>query len=208
MEQSHLYLHKFYAQISPGPHMALGTTPPGLHPQSRAATQQPEHIDQLVALELQHLKTHYADEEQRYVDQMLLANPIVVERRAQPRPETATSPTEASIQPVPAPVPVPTPSPRGAPVGGGGSRHDTQRQRAESCRKSRYNNKIKKAKLRFRHKFVSSQLTESVGVLDHMREVIAQAEAELLARGFNLGALERMRRNFGVDRCMTTTMDQ
>ncbi|XP_026846337.1 protein sisterless A [Drosophila persimilis] len=206
MEQSHLYLHKFYAQISPGPLIVSAT---GLHPQSRPATQQPEHIDELVALELQHLKTHYADEEQRYVDQMLLANPIVVERRAQPRPETtasgAPSPTEASRT-----VPAPTPSPRAtsaaAPMAS--SRHDTQRQRAESCRKSRYNNKIKKAKLRFRHKFVSSQLTESAGVLDHMREVIAQAEAELLARGFNMGALERMRRNFGVDRCMTTAMDQ
>ncbi|BFG01258.1 protein sisterless A [Drosophila madeirensis] len=206
MEQSQLYLHKFYAQAIPRP---LLVATPGLpHPQTgRAAAtqQQPEHIDELVALELQHLKTHYADEEQRYVDQMLLANPIVVERRAQPKPET-TSPTEATrpvATPSPAPAPTPTPTPTMP-----SSRHDTQRQRAESCRKSRYNNKIKKAKLRFRHKFVSSQLTESVGVLDHMREVIAQAEAQLLARGFNLGALERMRSNFGIDRSMTTAMDQ
>ncbi|XP_022214116.2 protein sisterless A [Drosophila obscura] len=212
MEQSHLYLHKFYAQISPRP---LLVSTAGLHHshsgRPAATQQQPEHIDELVALELQHLKTHYADEEQRYVDQMLLANPIVVERRAQPKPETAISPTEAArpvpvpTPPSPAPAPAPAPAPSSAMPS---SRHDTQRQRAESCRKSRYNNKIKKAKLRFRHKFVSSQLTESVGVLDHMREVIAQAEAQLLARGFNLGALERMRRNFGVDRCMTTAMEQ
>nr|AAC98482.1 SISA [Drosophila pseudoobscura] len=207
MEQSHLYLHKFYAQISPGPLMVSAT---GLHPQSRPATQQPEHIDELVALELEHLKTHYADEEQRYVDLLLLANPIVVERRAQPRPETTASgvtiPDRGIQNSTSANTLVPEPQRQTAPMAS--SRHDTQRQRAESCRKSRYNNKIKKAKLRFRHKFVSSQLTESAGVLDHMREVIAQAEAELLARGFNLGALERMRRNFGVDRCMTTAMDQ
>ncbi|SPP86583.1 protein sisterless A [Drosophila guanche] len=208
MEQSQLYLHKFYAQAIPRP---LLVSSPGLHhpqPGRAAATQQqPEHIDELVALELQQLKTHYADEEQRYVDQMLLANPIVVERRAQPKSETAF-PTEATrpvATPSPAPAAATTPTP--APTMPS-SRHDTQRQRAESCRKSRYNNKIKKAKLRFRHKFVSSQLTESVGVLDHMREVIAQAEAQLLARGFNVGALERMRRNFGIDRSTTTAMDQ
>lgn len=139
----------------------------------------PASIDELVALELQHLKTHYAEEEQRYVDQMLLENPIVVERRA---------PTTAAVKQPAVTMPV-------------NDARDAQRQRAESCRKSRYNNKIKKAKLRFRHKFVSSQLTKSANLLEHMREVIAQAESQLLSRGFNRAALEQMRQDFGVDRC-------
>ncbi|XP_070066682.1 protein sisterless A isoform X2 [Drosophila virilis] len=128
---------------------------------------------------------------------MLIENPIVVERRAAPTKAqnitlAATTQTRAQCQTQTAP-----------------NSRDAQRQRAESCRKSRYNNKIKKAKLRFRHKFVCSQLTESAGALDYMREVIAQAEAQLMARGFSQVALERMRQNFGVDRCgaAITTMD-
>ncbi|ALC49300.1 sisA [Drosophila busckii] len=144
-----------------------------------------EDINQQVELELQQLKTHFANAEQRYVDQMLIENPIVVERRAPPAaPNKAPQPAAAASS-----VP---------------SSREVQRQRAESCRKSRYNNKIKKAKLRFRHKFVCNQLTESAGVLDYMRDVIAQAETQLLARGFNRANLERMRQNFGIDQAAAT----
>lgn len=195
MEQSNLYLHKFYTQLGQYPVHGIGVHPsklPALH------SHKPEQIDELVAVELQHLKTHYADEEQRYVDQMLIENPIVVERRAPP----TTKPQATQVHPIQTKT-------QSQATTGGNSR-DAQRQRAESCRKSRYNNKIKKAKLRFRHKFVCSQLTESAGALDYMRDVIAQAEAQLMARGFSRVALERMRQNFGVDRCgaaLATNMD-
>lgn len=172
MEQSNLYMQNYYTQLGVQHYPGHGS--PTL----------PASIDELVALELQHLKTHYAEEEQRYVDQMLLENPIVVERRA---------PTTAATVAVKQPVTTPT----------GNEARDPQRQRAESCRKSRYNNKIKKAKLRFRHKFVSSQLAKSANLLEHMREVIAQAESQLLSRGFNHAALEQMRQDFGIDRCAT-----
>jgi len=125
---------------------------------------------------------HYADEEQRYVDQMLLENPIVVERRAPPPLKTELAMEQGS----------------GSGSGSGSDMKDAQRQRAESCRKSRYNNKIKKAKLRFRHKFVSGQLKKSAVMLDTMRDVIAQAERQLLERGFPADALERMRTTFGL----------
>lgn len=178
MEQSNLYMQNYYTQLGVQHYPGHGS--PTL----------PASIDELVALELQHLKTHYAEEEQRYVDQMLLENPIVVERRA---PTTAAT---AAVKQLPAAAaPVTTPS--------GNEARDAQRQRAESCRKSRYNNKIKKAKLRFRHKFVSSQLAKSANLLEHMRDVIAQAETQLLSRGFNPAALEQMRQDFGVDRCAT-----
>ncbi|XP_023172000.2 protein sisterless A [Drosophila hydei] len=190
MEHSNLYLHKFYTQLGHYPVHGINVHPsklPALH------SNKPEQIDELVAVELQHLKTHYADEEQRYVDQMLIENPIVVERRAPPTTHINHIQTQTKTQ-----------------SQTGGNSRDAQRQRAESCRKSRYNNKIKKAKLRFRHKFVCSQLTESAGALDYMRDVIAQAEAQLMARGFSRVALERMRQNFGVDRCgaaLATNMD-
>ncbi|XP_068156729.1 protein sisterless A [Drosophila tropicalis] len=213
MEQSaNLYLPNFYTQLASGSTFADHGTEKTMphhryyqqqhhhhlhhHLQQQQHTQQhdkPEQIDQLVALELQHLKTHYADEEQRYVDQMLIENPVVVERRS----PAVVIPSGTSI-------------PTAQKSRSHGSRDDAQRQRAESCRKSRYNNKIKKAKLRFRHKFVCSQLNESAGVLDYMREVIAQAETQLLARGFNRVALERMRQTFGVNQCngSAAIMDQ
>ncbi|KAH8416562.1 hypothetical protein KR222_009450 [Zaprionus bogoriensis] len=185
MEQSNLYLQKFYTQLGHYPVPGTATTLPARIPMPMVQVNKPDQIDELVAVELQHLKSHYADEEQRYVDQMLLENPIVVERRApMTKPESSPVPTATAM-----------------PTDSLSNSRDAQRQRAESCRKSRYNNKIKKAKLRFRHKFVCSQLTESAGVLDYMRDVIAQAESQLLSRGFSRAALERMRQNFGVDRC-------
>ncbi|KAM8719014.1 hypothetical protein ACLKA7_011678 [Drosophila subpalustris] len=195
MEQSNIYLQKFYTQMGHYPYPVHGICTLPTKMPMLVHSNKPEQIDEMVAIELQHLKTHYADEEQRYVDQMLLENPVVVERR----PPTTRASDEATSVAVAATAQTLS-----------NSRDTTQRQRAESCRKSRYNNKIKKAKLRFRHKFACNQLSESAGVLDYMRDVIAQAESQLLARGFNRAALERMRQNFGVDRCgaaITSSMD-
>ncbi|KAH8288218.1 hypothetical protein KR054_010115 [Drosophila jambulina] len=151
----------------------------------------PEDIEKLVDQQLLQLKVHYNEQEQNYVNQMLLANPIVVERR--------TSPPLNTVLPTPSPSPSPSPSPgANSGPGAGNEGRDVQRQRAESCRKSRYNNKIKKAKLRFRHKFVSEQLKKSEGMLNTMREVIAQAERQLLDRGIPATAIERMRNSFGL----------
>lgn len=163
MESSNRYLHKYYA-------------PQGVeHYPGQGSSTLPARIDDMVAHELDTLKSHFANQEQIYVDQMLREHPIVVEKRA-----ATTIPASKAAEVTAA--------------------SDVQRQRAESCRKSRYNNKIKKAKLRFRHKFISRQLTESAVVLEQMRTVIAEAEAQLLSRGFNRSALEQMRRDFGLDR--------
>ncbi|XP_017121558.1 protein sisterless A [Drosophila elegans] len=187
MERSHLYLPTLsYATMGHvyAPYNGI-SSPATTSPLSSSS--KPEHIEELVSQQLHHLKMHYADEEQRYVDQMLLENPIVVERRAPP-------PLKSEIV-----------VDQGSNSGSGSDRSDVkeakdaQRQRAESCRKSRYNNKIKKAKLRFRHKFVSGQLKKSAVMLNTMRDVIAQAERQLLDRGFPASALERMRTTFGLE---------
>lgn len=159
------------------------------------AASKPEHIEKMVDQQLRQLKMHYTEQEQNYVNQMLLENPIVVERRASPPLKTEL------------PAPSPTPD-SGSGSGSGAEGKDVQRQRAESCRKSRYNNKIKKAKLRFRHKFVSEQLKKSELMLDTMRDVIAQAERQLLDRGFPAAAIERMRRGFGLGLGLVQPMDQ
>ncbi|XP_016986885.1 protein sisterless A [Drosophila rhopaloa] len=184
MERSHLYLPTLsYAAMGHVYAPYIGSTSPA---STSSSSSKPEQIEELVSQQLHHLKMHYADEEQRYVDQMLLENPIVVERRAPP--------------PLKSEIVVDQGSNSGS---GSGSdvkeAKDAQRQRAESCRKSRYNNKIKKAKLRFRHKFVSGQLKKSAVMLDTMRDVIAQAERQLLDRGFPAAALERMRTTFGLE---------
>ncbi|EDV46071.1 protein sisterless A [Drosophila erecta] len=185
MERSHLYLPTLsYAAMGHVYAPYRGSSSPALSAASSSSSK-PEQIEELVSQQLHHLKMHYADEEQRYVDQMLLENPIVVERRAPPPLKTELAMERASGS--------------GSGSGSGSDVKDAQRQRAESCRKSRYNNKIKKAKLRFRHKFVSGQLKKSAVMLDTMRDVIAQAERQLLERGLSAATLERMRATFGLE---------
>ncbi|KAH8273300.1 hypothetical protein KR018_007549 [Drosophila ironensis] len=176
MEQSH---HLYLPKLGYAP--SLGHVYAPYHDGSvpAAGDSKPEQIEELVAQQLHHLKMHYADEEQRYVDQMILENPIIVERRA--------------------PVPVSEAGSSRSARCSSDSGKDTQRQRAESCRKSRYNNKIKKARLRFRHKFVSGQLQKSAEMLDTMRNVIAQAERQLVERGLPRSILEQMRRSHGLN---------
>ncbi|KAH8362400.1 hypothetical protein KR200_001731 [Drosophila serrata] len=183
MEQSHLQTQLGYGNVGNN------------YAPYAPAVSKPEDIEKLVDQQLLQLKVHYNEQEQNYVNQMLLANPIVVERRTSPPLNTVL------------PTPTPTPSPgAGFGSGAGMEGRDVQRQRAESCRKSRYNNKIKKAKLRFRHKFVSEQLKKSEGMLNTMREVIAQAERQLLDRGIPAAAIERMRSTFGLG--LIQPMDQ
>ncbi|KAH8421293.1 hypothetical protein KR009_000364 [Drosophila setifemur] len=184
MERSHLYMPKLnYAQMG---HVYVPY--PANPVQSK-----PEQIEEMVSEQLHHLKMHYADEEQRYVDQMLFENPVVVERRA----PLLTVKVEIPSSPSPD-----VNSGSGSGSGSSTDSKDAQRQRAESCRKSRYNNKIKKAKLRFRHKFVSGQLKKSSEMLDTMRDVIAQAERQLIERGLPPSALQQMRRTFGLGLAM------
>ncbi|EDV35139.1 uncharacterized protein Dana_GF22354 [Drosophila ananassae] len=188
MERSH---HLYLPKLSYAPMGHVYGAPYSEHPTTGHS--KPEQIEEMVAQQLHHLKMHYADEEQRYVDQMILENPIVVERRVAPPPPA---------QPASDPSPSTSSGHRGGVARSSADSKDAQRQRAESCRKSRYNNKIKKARLRFRHKFVSGQLQKSAEMLDTMRSVIAQAERQLVERGLPRSVLEQMRRSHGLDVAM------
>lgn len=188
MERSH---HVYLPKLSYAPMGHVYALYPE-QPATGHTGSKPEQIEEMVAQQLHHLKMHYADEEQRYVDQMILENPIVVERRAPPPPAQSSQPAASTS---------------GGHRGGvarsaTADSKDAQRQRAESCRKSRYNNKIKKARLRFRHKFVTGQLQKSAEMLDTMRSVIAQAERQLVERGLPRSVLEQMRRSHGLDAAM------
>lgn len=150
----------------------------------------PRNIDHLVEQEMKRIKTNYHNEEERFVEQMLLENPVIVERRTPSAPRkingisfnnSGTSSDDQSNR----------------------SSHDPDiiaQQRAESCRKSRINHKIKKAKTKFRHKYITSKLAQSTHVLSNLRDIIAQAETQLLCHGYNQLSLQKLRNTFGLDR--------
>uniref|UniRef100_A0A1I8PHK5 BZIP domain-containing protein n=1 Tax=Stomoxys calcitrans TaxID=35570 RepID=A0A1I8PHK5_STOCA len=179
--------------------------------QSNLSTQ---YIDQVVDTEMKRVKANCQREEEQFVEQMLLENPIVVERRS-------LSPVGQSTQST-----VPTVTTDSTPktnddnyqllhsAGNGCSsnysnrpRHrdankaatlqqlqlQQQQQRAESCRRSRINNKIKKAKMKFRHKFMSNKLMQSISMLKCIQKLIDQAEMQLQSQGYPQQQLEKIK---------------
>ncbi|TMW45329.1 hypothetical protein DOY81_009587 [Sarcophaga bullata] len=74
-----------------------------------------------------------------------------------------------------------------------------QRQRSESCRRSRINNKIKKAKMKYRHQFMSNKLLESAKMLECLQNMIEQMETQLINQGFNALQLLNLRNIFYKD---------
>lgn len=75
---------------------------------------------------------------------------------------------------------------------------EVQKQRSEACRKSRMNNKIKKAKSKYRHKFIASKLSSSSTLLSCIKDVIAHTESKLIRRGLDPQLLLEMKRSMGI----------
>lgn len=75
---------------------------------------------------------------------------------------------------------------------------EVQKQRSEACRKSRMNNKIKKAKCKYRHKFITSKLHSSSTLLNCIKDVIAHTESKLIRSGFDPQQLFEMKINMGL----------
>lgn len=75
---------------------------------------------------------------------------------------------------------------------------EAQKQRSEACRKSRMNNKIKKAKCKYRHKFITSKLNSSSTLLNCIRDVIAHTEGKLIRSGFDPRHLYEMKITMGL----------
>ncbi|XP_075158411.1 protein sisterless A-like [Haematobia irritans] len=184
-----------------------------------------QYIDQVVDVEIKRVKANCKREEDRFVEQMLLENPIVVERRnLSPLPQrTSSSPVVQSTQSVPTAALDSTPKTNdnnyqrhllqqhstgnGCSSNIGDSDRETndkaayerqmqQQQRAESCRRSRINNKIKKAKMKFRHKFMSKKLMQSIGMLECIQKLIDQTEMQLVSQGFSGQQLEKIKEQY------------
>lgn len=134
-----------------------------------------DQIDELVDQEVQRIQEKCLGEEEHYVEQMLQQHPVIIDRRAQPQRSSSSDETT-------------------------NSRDQIAQQRAESCRRSRINNKIKQTKTKFRHKYISNKLSQSVANLDCLREIIAQTESQLLLSGCDQAMLQNLRDAFGVNK--------
>ncbi|XP_073828476.1 protein sisterless A-like [Musca autumnalis] len=170
------------------------------------------YIEQVVEIEMQRLKANCKREEDHYVEQMLLENPIVVERRS------SVAASEQSTKTATDATPKTNDDNNGQQHTNGngcnsissnnGVRNDLtltlmqqqqqqqreqQQQRAESCRRSRINNKIKKAKMKFRHKFMSTKLVQSLRMLECIQKLIDQTELQLMSQGFSGQQLEKLK---------------
>ncbi|KAM7347469.1 protein sisterless A-like [Cochliomyia hominivorax] len=174
-----------------------------------------QYIEQIVEIEMKRLKVNCSQEEENYVEQMLLENPIIVERRKTPTPPSQSLPPatqtssatncknvtnnygSSNTQNVPDSL-------QSTAVNGSGNDEETviqlqqqqQQQRSESCRRSRINNKIKKAKAKYRHKFMSEKLLQSANVLECLQKLIEQTENQLINQGFNALQLLELRKLF------------
>lgn len=134
-------------------------------------------IDRVVIDKMEHLKAICNQQEEHYVHQMLIENPVVIERRVMP----ATFSDSSSCNP---------PS---------DACDNMQRKyRAEACRRSRHNNKVKKVKMQFRHKFMAGKLMKSQAMLKGLKDIVAQVETKLIMNGFNGYQLENLRSVFRV----------
>lgn len=142
-------------------------------------------IDRMVELEMQRIKENCTQKENQYVEQMLAENPITIERRANTNNITA-----ATVKPSTS-AQTATMNPANISM--------VQQQRAEACRRSRINNKVKKAKSKYRHKYMSQRLLQSSQMFNCIQELIAKAESHLLAQGMSREKLHRLRHTYGVD---------
>lgn len=151
----------------------------------------PQNIDRLVEMEMKRIKENCSQKEQQYVEQMLLENPITIERRInnnhvqQQQQQTSSEDDAIDVVTVSATTKKETNT-------------FLQQQRAEACRRSRYNNKIKKAKSKYRHKYMSQKLLQSTQMFDCIQDLIAQAENHLLAQGLTRDKLQHLRHNYGM----------
>ncbi|XP_075157956.1 protein sisterless A-like [Haematobia irritans] len=168
----------------------------------------PQNIECMVQMEMERIRESSARREEQYVEQMLLENPIVIESRPNTIPRqyqqiTTPPPHQQQQQQLgDQPLYYPLQSQRtGVALGDSKSLLplDQRQHRADACRRSRYNNKIKKAKSKYRHKYMSQKLLQSTQMFDCIQDLIAQAESHLLTQGLSKDKLQQMRLNYGID---------
>uniref|UniRef100_A0A1A9ZBH5 Uncharacterized protein n=1 Tax=Glossina pallidipes TaxID=7398 RepID=A0A1A9ZBH5_GLOPL len=135
-------------------------------------------MDRVVIDKMEQLKAICNQQEEYYVHQMLVENPVVIERRVMP---TTFSDSSSCNPPSDA------------------CDNMQRKYRAEACRRSRHNNKVKKVKMQFRHKFMAGKLMKNQATLKSLKDIVAQVESKLIMSGFNTYQLENLRSVFRVN---------
>lgn len=79
---------------------------------------------------------------------------------------------------------------------------EQQQRRGNVCRRSRYNNKVMKAKLKYRHQFISKKLAQTSDMFERVLDFVAVAEQQVLRQGMSLDKLGQIRDNCRVDRTL------
>lgn len=183
----------------------------------------PQNIERMVQLEMERIKENCARKEEQYVEQMLSENPIIIERRTNATAvncqqsvtrqqhqgglqqtqmyQQIMDPTGAAVMLSPNDNTTTTTATSLLPLKQQSfHQQQQQQQRADACRRSRYNNKIKKAKTKYRHKYMSQKLLQSTQMFDCIQDLISQAESHLLAQGLTKDKLQQLRLNYGMDK--------
>uniref|UniRef100_A0A1I8PEE3 BZIP domain-containing protein n=1 Tax=Stomoxys calcitrans TaxID=35570 RepID=A0A1I8PEE3_STOCA len=140
----------------------------------------PRNINEMVSMEMKRIQMNCAQKQQQYVEQMLMENPIPFERRTTAATREINSQLSADQLQI-------------------------LQQRSEACRRSRYNSKIRKAKAKYRHKYMTQKLLQSSKMFNCIQDLIGQAESQLLAQGLGMEKLQQLRKTYGMDMTMECT---
>ncbi|XP_075157957.1 protein sisterless A-like [Haematobia irritans] len=166
-------LHEVYTSLSPYFTTQNLTEMPGYI--------NPQHINDMVNIEMKRIQENCSRKEQQYVEEMLAENPITFERRTSTIVEK-----EINLPP---------------------EQQKLIRQRSEACRRSRFNNKIRKAKTKYRHKYMTQKLIQSSQMFNCIQDLIGQAESQLLGQGLSKDKLRQLRYSYGMDETMECVRD-
>ncbi|XP_017478437.1 PREDICTED: protein sisterless A, partial [Rhagoletis zephyria] len=147
---------------------------------------QKHNFDEFIANEMRRLRNQLAEEESKYVKDKLAENPVDLERRTRSpnssgREENVTNPEDIEARSISSP-----------------ERATLRKQRAVSCRKSRINNKLKKATQQYRNDFLADKVLQSKKTISEMRRKIRSVEQRLLAKGRTQAELAQLRTIYGV----------
>lgn len=131
-------------------------------------------VDNFIAAEMRRQHIKLMEEQEMYISKMLEQNPVEI--------SSSTKPAHAE--------PVPTDSTAAV----------LREQRAASCRKSRINNKLRKATIKHRSDFLAAKVAATKKALTDLSTKLQNAEQHLLSKDYNDIQLETLRSIYGVSR--------
>ncbi|XP_011188301.2 protein sisterless A [Zeugodacus cucurbitae] len=140
-------------------------------------------IDNFITAEMRRQQSKLMEEQQMFIAQQLEQHPVEIGSRTH-------SPSSSGLEEMS------TKSAHGEPVDSAAAL--LREQRAASCRKSRINNKLRKATLQHRNAFLTERVAATKKTLTDLTSKLQKAQQYLLRHGFNGSQLENIRAIYGV----------